>query len=370
MRQGAWPSPPTLAAVLALLAALLVLPLALAPARGSVHLLEPKRRDQPRQPRWQRGGSSCSSLARVRSQEFGDVAVDGEHIYWTGPAWDRARQARRHRASSRASSRGIVDATWHEPCGRRRARLLDPLLLRLHQPATDPTAPARSAAPTSTAPASIRTFIDDVIAGDVAVDTRFIYWTNLGPANTPATTDTPDTIGRAKLDGTGADPGFISVPSGEAPQIHGLAVDAEHIYWTQSGPASAATAPRRLHRTRRHRRNQRRAELHSSGSAASCHRGRRRARLLELGVPLDARRPRDRPRQPRRHRRRKALIFAAQVGSVQSTASPTPSSRARPAPRGPRSSGESESASRSWSRPRSRSRSRRAARSSSTPPTS
>ena len=52
----------------------------------------------------------------------------------------------------------------------------------------------------------------------MAVDASYVYWTNFSTG----------TIGRANLDGTGADQGFISGASGPA----GVAVDASHVYWT------------------------------------------------------------------------------------------------------------------------------------------
>jgi virginiamycin B lyase len=56
----------------------------------------------------------------------------------------------------------------------------------------------------------------------VAVDASHIYWTN-GQT-------TPGTIGRANLDGSGVDESFIS----GADTPYGVAVDASHIYWTNT----------------------------------------------------------------------------------------------------------------------------------------
>jgi hypothetical protein len=56
---------------------------------------------------------------------------------------------------------------------------------------------------------------------NVAVPVRHLYWANIGT----------NTIGRASLDGTGADQGFISGAATPA----GVAVDAGHVYWANDG---------------------------------------------------------------------------------------------------------------------------------------
>jgi hypothetical protein len=60
----------------------------------------------------------------------------------------------------------------------------------------------------------------------VAVDFRFIYWTN----------NTPPSIGRANLDGTGVNPNFITT---NVIDPEGIAITSSGIYWanTTSGPA-------------------------------------------------------------------------------------------------------------------------------------
>lgn len=55
----------------------------------------------------------------------------------------------------------------------------------------------------------------------IAVDAHFVYWAN----------NTLGTIGRANLDGSDADPSFITGAS----QPSGVAVDSGHIYWTNEG---------------------------------------------------------------------------------------------------------------------------------------
>ena len=64
----------------------------------------------------------------------------------------------------------------------------------------------------------------------LAVDPGHIYWaTPREPVNAVATRP-PSTIGRANLDGSGVEPSFISSDS----KIFGVAVDAGHIYWTNT----------------------------------------------------------------------------------------------------------------------------------------
>jgi streptogramin lyase len=55
----------------------------------------------------------------------------------------------------------------------------------------------------------------------VAVDADHLYWTDAGPG-------TIGTLGRANLDGTSANQSFIS----GVPVAFGVAVDADHVYWT------------------------------------------------------------------------------------------------------------------------------------------
>ena len=66
----------------------------------------------------------------------------------------------------------------------------------------------------------------------VAVNDRFIYWTNQV---------VPQTIGRARINGdpSSVNQSFISVPS---TNIEGIAVDDKHIYWTQEGTPTTPAA--------------------------------------------------------------------------------------------------------------------------------
>jgi virginiamycin B lyase len=67
--------------------------------------------------------------------------------------------------------------------------------------------------------------------GDLAVDASHLYWTNSSPDQIGYLYGGPNRIGRANLDGTGVDETFI----GSAPSITGLAVDDAHIWWAFEG---------------------------------------------------------------------------------------------------------------------------------------
>ena len=56
----------------------------------------------------------------------------------------------------------------------------------------------------------------------MAANERFIYWANQSVT---------DSIGRARIDGTGVNPTFIP----NLTNVEGIAVDAKHIYWTEGG---------------------------------------------------------------------------------------------------------------------------------------
>lgn len=58
----------------------------------------------------------------------------------------------------------------------------------------------------------------------VAADSRYVYWTN----------HDHNTIGRANLDGTGVDQSFIT----QASEPSGIAVDSDSIYWLDHNPVS------------------------------------------------------------------------------------------------------------------------------------
>jgi hypothetical protein len=75
-------------------------------------------------------------------------------------------------------------------------------------------------------------FTEGAVPTGLAVDANHIYWSQNGGIR-PNTTQIP-AIARANLDGTGVDRVFIPFPSGSAPEA--VEVDAAHVYWINSRP--------------------------------------------------------------------------------------------------------------------------------------
>jgi hypothetical protein len=76
-------------------------------------------------------------------------------------------------------------------------------------------------------------FIDEIrFPGAVAVDSRYVYWGGFG-RETGQSFDPESAIGRARLDGTKSDWTWIPVPNGPYGSIGQIAVDDDHIYWTE-----------------------------------------------------------------------------------------------------------------------------------------
>jgi virginiamycin B lyase len=75
-------------------------------------------------------------------------------------------------------------------------------------------------------------FIEGYAPGSVAVDARYIYWAglDLSPQDSESST-----IGRARLNGTKVDRRFIPLyPEGFSESIREIAVDDEYIYWAEN----------------------------------------------------------------------------------------------------------------------------------------
>src|SRR5215211_597804 len=199
------PLPTTLVGALALLAALIVLPLALAPRAEAFIYWANFSTDSIG--RAKLDGSGVNQAFITGASNTGGVAVDAAHIYWTTGATGAIGRAKLDGSGVEQSFIGgagplggvAVDAEhvyWTESSTGTIGRA------NLDGSGVD------------------RTFITGVsLPRGIAVDAAHVYWTNSG-FNT-------NTIGRANLDGTGVDQSFV-----EANGPIGLAVDAAHVYWT------------------------------------------------------------------------------------------------------------------------------------------
>ena len=172
------PSARTFAALLALVATLLVLPLALAPRAETKAALSSPVDNPPREGmavgRANLDGTGVDRNLVSALGVAGDVAVNDSHVYWT-------------RSESYPPSFVFVN----NAIGR----------ANLDGSHADPN------------------FISGLpgFSSGIAVDAEHVYWKS------------GDNIGRANLDGTGVDPSFISVTG---VGYGGLAVDDGHIYWS------------------------------------------------------------------------------------------------------------------------------------------
>ena len=220
MRQRAWPSPRSLAALLALLAALLVaLPLVIAPrADAYVYWTNPGaigRADLD-------GSGVDQSFVPDVPCCLSDVAVDADHLYWSHSYQGTSAIGRANLDGTGVDQSFIRDipGSWSIS-----GIAVGPEYLYW-------TSFSSCAAPCTPAIGRARldgTQVDPSFIGGlpgnpghIAVDAAHLYWT-ADPYPT-------GTIGRAKLDGTGVDQSFI--PTGRAPV--GIAVDGGHLYWADS----------------------------------------------------------------------------------------------------------------------------------------
>jgi hypothetical protein len=215
------PSPTIRVGVLGLLAALLlVLPLALAP-RAEAFIY------------W----AGIDSIGRANLDGTGvdqnfiltvdprDIAVDGEHIYWT---------------TASGIGRAKLDGTDIEPSfipwSPGDAPLGSLAVDAGHLYWSYYSCLSAAQCTGAIARANLdgtgvdRTFIDAVQAKGLAVDTNFVYWTDLYTELGLI----PDTIGRANLDGTGVETNLLTPPStSPTARLSALAADSSHIYWTR-----------------------------------------------------------------------------------------------------------------------------------------
>ena len=192
----------TIAAVLALLAALLGLALALAPrADAYVYWTAPGTPSGPTIGRANLDGTGMNQSFISGVGPPLAIAVDAGHIYWENDDTNTIGRANLDGTGVNKNFIGgytfgiAVDADhiyWAEtaaPIG------------RANLDGTDVD----------------ENFIGGVFPLGIAVDAGHLYWTDIYPG----------AIGRANLDGTGVDPSFI----GGLRNPTGIAVDAAHLYW-------------------------------------------------------------------------------------------------------------------------------------------
>jgi hypothetical protein len=143
--------------------------------------------------------------------DSGYVAVDAQHIYWTGTFCEGVCTTDR---LVFAIGRANLDGT-----GVDRAFIVTG---------------GGSTFPGFEGPISTITGVDGT---DLAVDAQHIYWTGRTLVACCGAT-----LGRANLDGTAVDQGFIDGPCClYPPRWTGIAVDDAHIYWTEHQPRDQPT---------------------------------------------------------------------------------------------------------------------------------
>ena len=229
-------------AVLAALAALLVLPLALAPrAEAFVY--------------WT--NSSTNAIGRANldgtgvDERFiggtelpGAVAVDGRYIYWGGYGQVAHPTEEQGAAIARARLDGtkvdwtfIPNATNGPQESIRQIAVDDDHIYWTEVFSHAGVTPAGSISRanldgTGVERQFITGFAEGAVPTGLAVDANHIYWSQSGGIY-PSSTQTP-AIGRANLDGTGVERAFIPFPSGSYPGA--VEVDDSYIYWINSRP--------------------------------------------------------------------------------------------------------------------------------------
>jgi virginiamycin B lyase len=228
--------------VLALLAALVVLPLALSPrAEAFVY--------------WT--NSSTNAIGRANldgtgvDERFiggtelpGAVAVDGHYIYWAGYGQVAHPTEEQGAAIARARLDGtkvdwtfIPNATNGPQVGIRQIAVDDDHIYWTEVFSHAGVTPAGSISRanldgTGVERQFITGFAEGAVPTGLAVDANHIYWSQSGGIY-PSSTQTP-AIGRANLDGTGVERAFIPFPSGSYPGA--VEVDDSYVYWINSRP--------------------------------------------------------------------------------------------------------------------------------------
>ena len=152
-----------------------------------------------------------------------DVAVDGEHVYWTGcadPSCVPTTSAiGRANLDGSDANHSFIAATGLQTQG------IAVDAKHVYWTAADPHVVARANLDGSGVDRSFITMSDYqgiYERSGVAVDAHHVYWTQIEAPNGVSA------IGRANLDGTNVERSFIPDTFGATD----VAVDAEHIYWT------------------------------------------------------------------------------------------------------------------------------------------
>ena len=216
----------TLGAVLALLAVLLVLPLALAP-RAEAYIYwagcEFPSCTTPGIGRANLDGTNANgSFITGTGALTQGIAVDAKHIYWTVGAGPSQGSIGRANLDGTNANDSFITATGHQTQG------IAVDANHIYWTAGSPAVVARANLDGSGVDRSFITMSDYLgiyERSGVAVDAHHVYWTQIQAPNGSIG------IGRANLDGTNVDRSFITGLS----QPTDVAVDAEHIYWTATG---------------------------------------------------------------------------------------------------------------------------------------
>ena len=248
MRQVARSPSPTLAAVLALLAALVVVPLALAPrAEAYIYWANESYQQLPEDEllpgigRANLDGSKVNpSFITGAGLPSGGIAVGARHIYWTNWLLPPPPPEGLGEIGTSTIARANLDGSDVNPSFiATRNNALAVAVGASHVYWTGPNSIGRAKLDGSRVNPSFIPDAGDHAAG-IAADARHIYW-----ANAPASAFDPrgltDTgsIGRANLNGSGVDRRFIA-DAGTSPGS--VAVDGGHIYWVEFNENEIARA--------------------------------------------------------------------------------------------------------------------------------
>jgi hypothetical protein len=204
--------------VLALLAALLILPLAFAARADALIYWTSPNTNSIGRANLDGTGVNENFISGLGMPPWTGLAADAEHLYWTSPftPW-----------MSRANIDGtglnenfiLADSAFGVAVDANHVYWSNTGTSSIDRANLNGTGVETNFIPTAGSP------------WGVAVDADHVYWTNPGQFS--------GSIGRANLDGTGVDQNFITPPDGVATN---LAVDANHIYWASRFTSSIGRA--------------------------------------------------------------------------------------------------------------------------------